>query len=275
MYQYLNWKKKAMLMAANTFWLPSGLSIENCIAAYQFKGASSETVARRDLTGNGYTMYVYTETDDAQSTGDHAPTWSASSGFTFDAVYRGRSGFLNNNDLNQQNIKAAVVRYSGLTQNNRGYLLTAGGSAGTAFLYAATTVVYYTAYSEGSYTAQVQNYGGPGFVTSAYSSPTWVGTVGYTTTSKNSGVVGANFATNKALYIDGVKTTTTSSPSGKTFTDVNTGENQGRTFGNSRRSYSDLGNATFAGKSIIAAAFFGVELTDAQHKEVADMMAQM
>ena len=265
-------KKKSMLSGSNVFWLPSGVGRNDVVGAYRFKGVSSEAFALQDLSPRRYNLTKYTQT---YSGTDHTPTWSSANGFTFDAVYQGLSGYLDNSALDQSDIKSAVVCYSGLSQTNRGYLITAGGTSGKAFIFAATTAVSYTSISGDQYSGiTVDNYTGPGYVTSAYSSFSWVGTMAYVSTAKTSGVIGANFDTGGGLYLDGSKVTTTSTEAGKTFCDTGNvaKPNQGYTFGNSHTSNSTLANATFAGKVIIAAAFYGVELTDAQHLEVATAM---
>ena len=269
MSKYLEWKRRAFIMSADQFFLPPGLSTDDVLAAYQFKGQASRDDAVMDMSGHGRTLTVGTQ-------GDHTPTWDGSKGFTWDAVYQGASGYLDNAELDLLDIQACVVRYSGLTQGHRGFLVNAGGSSGRARLYAAATAAVYGSASDGGYSnVQVKNYGGPGFVSSAWSSWTWVGTIGYTTERKDACVVGANFISNanKGLWIDGNRADFQYSDSGATFTDVGVGNKQGFTFSDQHRNMSDLNNATHAGKTIIAAVFFGCELTADQHEWVANKLA--
>lgn len=243
---------KARLFYESDFWTAGGISTANCLAAYQFKGASSETQALKDLTGHGYTLTKGSETPGIGNyPGPNTPTWAKASGFTFVPAWYGKAGYLNNSTLNGKDIKSVVVRYSGLTQTNRGYLVTAGGSAKTAYLYAATS------YYKGGYV----NRTGPGFLKTNTS-------VAYTTTARTSGVVGANFGSNGALYVNGTAVTTT------TETGI-AGEPGGQTFGSKHADSSQVSNAHHAGKVLIAAAFFSVALTAAQHKAVADAMLKI
>ena len=59
MSRYLEMKKRAMVMAANYWWQPSGLQAEDCLAAYVFVGADDETTALRDITEHGYDLFPY------------------------------------------------------------------------------------------------------------------------------------------------------------------------------------------------------------------------
>lgn len=274
MSKYLEWKRRAFIMSADQFFLPPGLSTDDVLAAYQFKGQSSQNDALMDMSGHGRALTVGTQTDYQSHT--HTPTWDSSKGFTWDAVYQGASGYLDNAELDLLDIQACVVRYSGLTQGNRGYLVNAGGSSGRARLYAAATAAVYGSAEEGDYSnVQVKNYGGPGFVSSAWSSWTHVGTIGYTTAVKTACVVGANFITNagKGLWIDGNRADFQYSDSGATFADVGVGNKQGYTFSDQHRNMSNLNNAVHAGKTIIAAVFFRCELSPDQHEWVANKLA--
>lgn len=267
---YFELKKRALLSSTNVFWLPTGVPRDAVLAAYRFKGVSSEAFALQDLSSKRNGLIKYSQSYNGVT---YTPTWDSASGFTFDTVYQGRSGYLDNPALDQSDIKAAVVCYTGLTQTNRGYLMTAGGASGRAFLFGASTVLTYGTIDEDGYQGvEVTDYGGPGYVTSPWASWTWVGTVAYTTAAKTSGVVGANFGSNGGLYLDGTAAATSSTADGHAFTDVGLGGNQGKTFGNSHSDKSDLNNAVHAGKTIIAAAFFGVELTADQHLEIATAM---
>lgn len=261
--EYFELKKRALLMGANVFWLPSGLGRDSVLAAYQFKGVSSEIFALQDISGGGKPLVKYSQTYNNVT---YTPIWNSASGFTFAAVYGGLCGYLDSESLDKSGIKSAVICFSGVDQNNRAYLMTAGGASGKAQIYAATS-----AYIVGDgYT----NYAGPGFCSVAYSSYSVVGQMKYYgSTYKQSGVIGVNFETNQ-MYIDGTDVTSnlSSTPSGDTYTDFNDGGLQGKTFGNSHTGKSALNNAVHAGKTIIAAAFFDVELSAAQHQEIATAM---
>lgn len=245
---YVGVSGKARLVYQSDFWSAGGIAAANCLAAYQFKGAASETEARKDLTGHGYTL-----TKGSQTYGDttYSPTWAAASGYTFARVWNGLCGYLNNSSLNGKDIKCVIVRYRGLSHSNRGYLVTAGGSSGNAYVYCATS------YYKNAYV----NRTGPGYLISSTS-------VAYYGTAKYSGVIGANFGSSGALYLDGTKVTTSSE------TGISA-EPGGHTFGNKHADKSDLNNAYFSSKIIIAAAFYSVALTAAQHKAVSDAMLKL
>ena len=267
---FFEMKKRALLAGANVFWLPTGIGRNHVLAAYQFKGVSSEAFALQDISGNAKPLVKYSQEYNSVT---HTPSWSSASGFTFDAVVGGYSGYLDNPALDSLDIKSAVVCYTGLTDTKSGYLITAGGASGTAFLFAATTALTYETYDDGGYHGlTVTNFTGPGFVTAAWETDAWVGTMAYSSTGKTSGVVGANFGATGGLYLDGSIATTTSTTAGHTFTDVGLGGHQGKTFGNSHRDNNSLDGATHAGKTIVAAAFFDVALTADQHLEIANAM---
>ena len=270
---YFELKKRSLLSGANVFWLPTGVGRDHVLAAYQFKGVSSEAFALQDISGNAKPLVKYSQVYNGIT---HTPAWNSESGFSFDAVIGGFSGYLDNNALDNLDIKSAVVCYTGLTGTKSGYLMTAGGSGGTAFLYAATTVLTYdTVDEEGYHGGGVMDLTGPGYALSPWLNYGWVGTVVYDSTAKTSGVIGANFGTVGGLYLDGTSAVTSSTPAGHTFTDVGLGGNQGHTFGNSHRANNTLNGAVHAGKTIVAAAFFDVELTADQHLEVATAMLSL
>ncbi|MBQ9402109.1 MAG: hypothetical protein IJU38_07030 [Clostridia bacterium] len=261
--KYLEWKKHAMLMAANIFWLPSGVAQTDVLAAYQFKDAENAANALIDLTGHGYNLK-------ASASG---ATWNVSDGYRLAAGYGDTAGYLNNKSLNKQKILCAVIRYSNLSQNHRGYLITAGGASGKVHVFAATTAALMTYDDDSQLTAEIVNFGGPGFVSSPYSTYSQPGRISYSgSEAKKSGVIGVNFSGNE-MYLDGVKATLSNSSSGRTtYTDVGVGGKQGNTFGTSHSDKSGLNNAMHAGRRIQAAVFFSVELTAAQHSEISDMM---
>ena len=261
-YDYLRKKRDALLMASGQFWLPSGMSQANVLAAYIFKGVASESDALKDITGNGYNLTKSSQTYNGNT---YSPTWSASNSFTFSEVYQGLCGYLNNASLNTQDIKCMVVRFSDLSLDNRGYLITAGGSAGTAQLMAACT------YSDEN---GIQ-FKGAGFASiwGVANAGTPRGHWDYADSVVTSGVLGLNCGSSGALYKDGSLLTVTRSANANSYFGTDTSAKQGYTFGNSHADISDLNNARHAGKKIQCAVFFSVALTTAQHKEVAERMA--
>lgn len=251
MRDYLEQKRRALTAGANRFFLPEGLTADNVLAAYQFKGVSAESYALQDLSGHGYHLTKGSGTYNGHT---YTPSWGYSTGFSWSAVYGGNSGWLDNAVLNAQAIRAVIVRYADLTQDNRACLVTAGGDNGRCQLMAATSVYL----NDGGY----HNYGGPGFV---WYNEHWRSSSTY----YQSAVAGANIGTSGQIYINGT---------GHNTTDREAWTTKGasavwRTFGNVVASASDLVNAVFAGKKIICAAFYNVALNAEQHKQVADAMA--
>lgn len=302
MSRYLERKRQALLMAASVFWLPSGLSRDNVLAAYQFKGVGSEAVALTDLSGNGRTLTKVTATLHNDVT---YPTWSTGKGFYCRAGNNSDNreySTLNNAALNSSDIQSAVVCFSDMamdwpaqsgtypytpSQIDFGVLVTAGGSSGYAQLYACTTYYRYT-YSEGGYHGEWTSTETPGtLIKSPQQNGSAMADWGYSATSlksgnKASGVVGGNFVTGSKqgeLFVNGTKVTPTLSRSHAWFIDstyVSDPPKQGYTFGSSHANKNTDGNirssSCVASKYLIAAAFFSCHLTAAQHAEVASAM---
>ena len=186
-HDYLLRKRDAVLASGGLFWLPSGMSYDNVLAAYQFKGVASEADSLADISGHGRTLTKHSQSG-------NTPTWNSSYGWKFDAVYQGLCGYLNNAALNNQAIVCAVVRYSNLSNQDRGWLITAGGSTGLAQLMAKSAVWE---------SSQVKTYDGPGYPSS---SGHWQTSSAGTPTA---GVIGANFGSADKVYVDGVRRNTT------------------------------------------------------------------
>lgn len=274
---YLDWKKRAFLVGSGAWFLPSGLSSENCLAAYQFKGASSEANALMDLSEYGHNLTKGSQTTSIGSSysvpGTFTPTWSASSGFVFASAYGGMQGYLNNSTLNQQNIRAIVVRYSGKAFGSDCYLVTAGGADGTAQLSATSTMYRYTQTVEYTEYGERANYGGPGYVSAYNMTPSW-GSWDTSSTAYSAAVVGCNNGYHGQLFINGTNVSSTMVLGWTYMDDHKVPSTVGVTFGNKVAAISALQNTPFAGKTIIAAAFFNVTLSADQHAEIAANMAQ-
>lgn len=246
-YDYLRQKRDAILSASGVFWLPSGFSLADVLAAYQFKGVASEDDAKMDLSGNGRNLTKHTQSG-------NTPEWSASYGWKFVAAYQGASGYLDNSALDSLTIKSAVIRFSNVTQDyDRTYLITAGGSTGYAQIMARSAIVT----DDG-----IKTYGGCGYAAGNNKWETF-------STYESEGVVGANFGTEDAMYWNGSLRNTTLR-TGRT--EIGDGGHIGRTFGNSHAAVSDLNNAYHGGKRIQCAVFFGKALSADQHLEVAQRM---
>ena len=238
---------KARLVYSSDWWCPNGISTSDVLAAYLFKGKSSDTEALKDVTGHGYNLTKVTENG-------HTPTLSSANGYYFDEVWGTLSGYLNNDSLNGKTIKCIIVRYSGLTRTERGFLIGACGSNGKAQVYAASG-----SYKNGEHYV---NYGTPGFVT------VWggnnVGTIKYRNGTMTSGTLCCNLDSG-VMYVNGSTSAESLTTKAGVFTD---GIDQKKTFGNAHSGMSDWNNGYHAGKYIQAAVFFSKELTAAQQKEV-------
>lgn len=271
---YFELKKRAMLLGANVFWLPAGVGRNNVLAAYRFKGVSSEAFALQDLSNRRNNLIKYSQT---YNNVEHTPAWSSANGFSFDAVVAGLSGYLDNPALDQSDIKSAVVCYTGVEQDNRALLITAGGASGKVQIFAATSAEVIDSINDDTQEIRMsyQNYKGPGFVTVAWSGWASVGQMAYSgSAQKASGVIGVNFTSNQ-MFLDGSAAGLSYTENGSTYTDIGSGGHIGHTFGNSHSDKNELSGGTFASKTIIAAAFYDVELTADQHLEVANAMLSL
>lgn len=230
------------------WWRPEGVSLANVLAAYQFKGRSSDTEALKDLTGHGYGLG---KTSQEVWGTTYTPTLNSSYGYYFAEAWYGNCGYLNNTNLNNQNIKCIIIRYSGLSRQERGFLVGACGSHGRAQIYAATG--YY------NNSEHYVNIGTPGFVSSYGGN----GSIKYRSGGMNSGVICVNFDSNQ-MYINGSLTAESLTTKSGVFTDLNTK----KTFGNTHSGMSDWNNQFHAAKYIQAAAFYSIELSANQQREV-------
>lgn len=97
MSRYLELKKRALLMAANQWFIPQGLDWAHCLAAYQFKGVGARKDAVIDLTSHGYDLTLSSKVE-----------WSEANGITGVG-----DGLVKQADLAQQNVVTTIIRYSG------------------------------------------------------------------------------------------------------------------------------------------------------------------
>lgn len=117
---------KARLFYSSDWWLPIGVASSSCLGAYRFKGVASQTVAKTDLSGHGYTLTI------------SGPSWSSANGFWIDpAVGEGSYPYncmIYNNTLAAAAIKSIVIRYS-FTSYGEYQIVGSGGSDGYALLW--------------------------------------------------------------------------------------------------------------------------------------------
>ena len=237
----------ARLFYESDFWTAGGISTANCLAAYQFKGAASETQALKDLTGHGYTLTKYTNTS-----GKIAAKWSATKGFYTDDD-KGYWNVLKNPTLGSQNIKSIVVRYAGLDQSKTNGLCVASpkGSSGYAVLWA-----------DGANRSVSENFPGTSsgwtdnpIIKKSSSKILWANAK-----LDASGTVGMTLQT--AIYKNGTSMNVTE------LNDTGYGGVEDGT-------YILVFPRTYNDFCLYSAAFYSVALTAAQHKAVADAMLKL
>lgn len=100
MSSYLEWKKRAIVMGSGGWWLPPNFDPDNCLAAYQFKGAGSELAALTDLTGHGYEL--------TRTGNNSAITFNNDVGFVWNGVSGAQN--LHNTEIVDK-INSFVIRY--------------------------------------------------------------------------------------------------------------------------------------------------------------------
>ena len=270
MFSYLRWKKHAFLMAgkgSGDWWLPPGLEVTDCIAAYQFKDVENETIAKTNL--------VNPETYTIRN--DNSATWDVDNGY-----FLQNTKYLNSSGIqNETQIGTMIVRYA-LPNNDNDELIQMtnihiGGKYDSYyhFVYAARFKISYIKNGEQQYTASSK----PGIVyqwlgQSASASNSDYQILKYALGNQDvtqTGVLGASVWLNSSdkktcgLWLDGTKIT--DSNSFKTITGVTQIVNSG--MGNIN-SQSLSPSAT--GHYVIAAAYYKPNLSTEQHAYVAEAM---
>lgn len=136
---YLQMKKKAL---GGGWWADP-----SCVAAYRFSGVRSEEEALRDMTGAGHDL-----------TAVGSPVWDASDGYRLSI----KGKYLNNDALNQMDIRTVIARYASMTKNGKIVNLSCfHGSGGFGEL---CGIIDYRYFSNGAWqNGEDSNY--PAFVT--------------------------------------------------------------------------------------------------------------
>ena len=228
------------------WWMASGLSSTNVIAAYKFIHADSENAALTNCA-NASTYKLVKQ---------NSPTWTASNGFNMS----GQSKYLSNTSLNAlTNIKTIIIRFAGLpTTNNVLYRAseikgTTGTGTKNPLLYARFNMqcIYNskTTYLNSNYPVAITSW--TNNVLTYYVGSTKLGTTG---------VLGYSTA---QIYSNGTKQTTqkkTANMDSCLTTETNLSN-----------SYSYSIN-DFGGGYVYAAAFYNIDLSAAQHQTIADNM---
>ena len=255
----------ARLVYSSDFWLPTGVAAANCLAAYQFKGATSETEALTDRTGHGYTL-----------TKSGSPSW-ASAGFTIPAY-----GGLNNTTLRDKSPVTVIARFDNFNpaKNQIG-----GSSYQAAIVYESNdraTRDYQRLYLSTSYATHSFYWVGSGALGYQNGVESTIRTLStpYTENIKNSGVVGVSFG--GSLYYNGTAQSVIK-PTFKVNQDGGTGEitaclgNAGYVIGMCPKTDTWCGSANqgWASYRLQAIAFYSVSLSAAQHSEVYTAMMQL
>lgn len=249
---YIGVNGVARLFFESDWWTAGGISSANCLAAYQFKGASSETVARTDLTGHGYTLTKWSSTS-----GKLAPSWSKANGFYIGATASdyGINPTLYNTTLNGKAIKSIVIRYDGFSASSLdGHsIVLAPGSDGYAGLWI-----------DGG--PRSSNW--PGTSSGRTNNPVirknkrtilWA-----STTAAASGTIG--MTAKSAIYKNGTA---------MTLTEVTENTSTGYFPITAPGDKYTIWLPRLANFKVYAAAFYSVNLTAAQHKAVADAMLDL
>ncbi len=102
MSSYLERKKRFLVMGSGGWWCPPNFNTDDCICAYQFKGAGSQSDAFQDMTGHGYTLTK----DDPNNQID----FDSNNGFVWQRGTWRTARALHNTSVT--GIKSFVVRYS-------------------------------------------------------------------------------------------------------------------------------------------------------------------
>ncbi len=239
---YVGVSGKARLVYSSDWWCPTGVAASNVLAAYRFKGAASESAATTDLTGHGYTL--------SKGGNGGSPSWSAANGFyiTNTSIWWQR---LTNDTLVTKAIRSFVIRYANFPSVISEYPLSdAAGSTGYAVLYLSGgrkdgEVWTGTSLVRTEYPFIVKDTGG-NVLWAKGTKMALTGTMGMTIQS--------------AIYLNGNAMSTQSA-----YAAYSTG----------KANYGYLiPMPQAANLSIYAAAFFDVNLTAAQHKEVHTAMME-
>ena len=235
---------------------------DDAIAAYQFKGASSQSKALKDKTGNGYDL------SRTHGSGASSPSWTTANGFYFN-----NNSWLTNSALNKrQDIKTIIVRMKSMP--NYKMVAYPKGSSGNAIIYNPVLCYGATIYTG---TAGWQNYSKPIVMVSikppevmwgvsdeelwTYASMGKCTLTYYEGASTVSGT-GVLACTNKKIFFNGVNQNATK----KT---VQLQTNQHNQFGTTPCTLRGDGGY------ILAAAFYNKVLSDSKINDISEVMAEI
>ena len=308
MSRYLEWKKRALMAAANHWWQPSGVSLEQCIAAFRFKGADSKASAMIDVTEHGWNLVERsTDGDSCDATNG---MYSTENGYYKSATLNSIKGGLSDgkavDSLAYQNVRTAIVwYYTGwravqFEDHTNGYVpaLCAGFSHGLGYM----------CIQQGFVNDEYEQWGAQGYhftnKPSIALTPSGVKMLNSNPWAYHNGaVMGASWGYTgrdrptadeyNFMYFNGVKVTGTERdfvdhdwtlPSERTwaeagmifdlspfYTNHKPDDAQGRPdaiYAADCMMEGEISQGPWVKPRILAAAFFSVVLTDAQHQEV-------
>ena len=298
LYDYLHWKRRAMMMALDDrpWWQPDGMDPADCFAAYDFTQAT-EAEALLDLTGHNRhlndnniitdpTHYDPTHSPSGRSP-NHIPGYGMyfcdSDGLTADKGYLSnaevsRGNGYNAGDSSKKWIYSVVLRYrdAGGGASSMNLTLTSGSRHGIWFYHSETYPQYDgIRFAYGDWPADPDN---PGLSLhrDVYANPQISGAsgvVGFTgPVSIHSDTPAVDWA-EISLYLNGEKRPVGNRGYGYE-SDVPRAVAVQKVFGSSTMGWM-TGDYYFPAFTIVAAAFYSVRLTDAQHAQVAEGIAEL
>ena len=104
--KYLERRKRSS--AGELFWLLPGMTYADTLAAFRFTNVNTESDAKTDLTGHGYTL------GNGDAYGNHKCSWDSGNGFYVDFGH-----YLDNSDLRGAGVRSLVMKIwgGGVTAN--------------------------------------------------------------------------------------------------------------------------------------------------------------
>ena len=277
MFDYLHRKKMAFMMASEPsivtdgWYLPPGIELSQCIAAYQFIGrvngtavTNSQSSALKDLTGHGHTLTNY------------SGTWSSTDGYLLQST-----AYLQNSSMkDESNIGTLIVRYKLASGNNDDFIQLTNvrkQNVGDSFYFFIPALRFKIEYTKNG-SQQTFSSQNPGVVYQWYGADGSVNRSDYRdliyavadTAAPNSGVLGTSVWLNettqkkgRSMYVNGaictMNTTTVSNVTGISSS----------TMGNTNQK-TLTGSQT--GIYLLAAVFYDTNLSTAQHLWVAERL---
>ena len=254
---YLEMKRDAMI-GATPWFLPQGISYDDCIAAYQFKGASSQNASYTDLTGHGHTLSA-----------PNGVEWDKNTGVKF-----GNNQFLTNSVPDGAslrvltNIKSIVVYYYGHAELDPD--LDGNPICFTQLKFSRTSTegnpllfgkLSFQRYFNGEWIYDTSKF--PGIVTKWNTSNNSITYCRATTKLPKYGILACD---NSQLYFDGEMMTTSAKKNYGCESLLTT------QFRLNDDGYEILRNR---GNYIYAAAFYSKKLTATQHKKISDELKKI